>query len=126
MTYTRITQTTGLKLELHHLCVRLARLHEQGEYASRGIILSWVEPMETKAWPDRITSAPRVLAGQCRYSQYSPQRYLYPALLASGMTVEDILQEYEGLTPQDIRAYRLFAAKMLENISFVSPGTEIG
>jgi uncharacterized protein (DUF433 family) len=35
-------------------------------------------------------------------------------LLASGATVEEILQEYEGLTPEDIQACLLFAAETRE------------
>ncbi len=34
-------------------------------------------------------------------------------LLAHGSTVEDILDEYEHLTPQDIRACLLFASQSL-------------
>jgi len=37
--------------------------------------------------------------------------------------VEEILREYPGLTREDIRACRLFAAKALADISFV-PLTE--
>ena len=33
-------------------------------------------------------------------------------LLASGATVEEILWEYEGLTPEDTQACLLFAAEM--------------
>jgi uncharacterized protein (DUF433 family) len=35
-------------------------------------------------------------------------------LLASGATVEEILQEYEGLTPEDIQACLLFVAETRE------------
>jgi uncharacterized protein (DUF433 family) len=40
-------------------------------------------------------------------------------LLAHGTTVEEILQEYEGLTREDIQAALLFATRSLESTSFV-------
>jgi len=40
-------------------------------------------------------------------------------LLASGATNEEILQEYRGLTRVDILACLAFAARMLEDTSFV-------
>jgi len=36
-------------------------------------------------------------------------------LLAHGATIEEILQEYEGLVPEDIQACLLFAAQSLES-----------
>lgn len=82
--------------------------------------------MEYKALVERITSDPRVLAGQpvIRGTRLSVAYILN--LLASGMTVEEILQEYEGLTPDDIRACLLFAAETLENISFAPLSSEVG
>ena len=46
-------------------------------------------------------------------------------LLASGMTIEEVLQEYEGLTAEDIRACLLFASETLENISFAPLNVEV-
>ena len=40
-------------------------------------------------------------------------------LLAQGESIEDILEEYEGLDYQDIYACLLFAAQSLKNISFM-------
>jgi uncharacterized protein (DUF433 family) len=40
-------------------------------------------------------------------------------LLAHGTTVEEILQEYEGLTREDIQAALLFATRSLESTSFM-------
>ena len=40
-------------------------------------------------------------------------------LLAHGATVDEILQEYKGLTHEDIQACILFAAKALENTEFM-------
>ncbi len=39
-------------------------------------------------------------------------------LLAHGATVEEILEEYEGLTLEDIHACLLFATKSLESTVF--------
>ena len=39
-------------------------------------------------------------------------------LLAHGATVEEILEEYDGLTLEDIQACLLFATKSLESIVF--------
>ncbi|MFN3690888.1 MAG: DUF433 domain-containing protein [Fimbriimonadales bacterium] len=82
--------------------------------------------MERKALVERITCNPDVLAGQpvIRGTRLSVAYILN--LLASGMTVEEILQEYEGLTPEDIRACLLFAAETLENIGFAPLNAEVG
>ena len=40
-------------------------------------------------------------------------------LLAHGASIEEILQEYEGLTLDDIRACLLFAKKSLESTTFM-------
>jgi len=40
-------------------------------------------------------------------------------LLAHGSTMEEIIDEYEGLTVQDIQACILFASKSLEEASFM-------
>ncbi|WP_017292795.1 DUF433 domain-containing protein [Geminocystis herdmanii] len=40
-------------------------------------------------------------------------------LLAYGSTVQEILEEYEGLTRDDIQACLLFASKTLENTEFM-------
>jgi uncharacterized protein (DUF433 family) len=46
-------------------------------------------------------------------------------LLAHGATIDEILDEYQGLTVNDIRACFLFAQKALADTSFV-PLMEIG
>ena len=40
-------------------------------------------------------------------------------LLAHGVTVEEILREYEGLSVEDTQACLLFATKSLEDTSFM-------
>ncbi len=45
-------------------------------------------------------------------------------LLAHGAKAEEILQEYKGLTQDDIRACLLFATKALENTEFMPLAVE--
>ena len=40
-------------------------------------------------------------------------------LLAHGATIEDILKEYEGLTPEDVRACLVFAQKCLGDTAYM-------
>ena len=40
-------------------------------------------------------------------------------LLAHGATAAEILEEYQGLTPEDLHACLLFATKSLENTAFM-------
>ncbi|MEJ5383871.1 MAG: DUF433 domain-containing protein [Fimbriimonadales bacterium] len=77
--------------------------------------------MPNKTLLERITSDPRILAGQpvLRGTRLSVAYIL--RLLASGATVDEILQEYEGLTAEDVQACLLFAAETLENIACSRP-----
>lgn len=45
-------------------------------------------------------------------------------LLAHGTTTEEIIEEYQGLTPDDIQACLLFAAKFLSTSTFMPLVTE--
>jgi uncharacterized protein (DUF433 family) len=45
-------------------------------------------------------------------------------LLAHGSTAEEILEEYEGLTREDIQACLLFATRSLQNMDFMPLGAE--
>ena len=45
-------------------------------------------------------------------------------LLAHGESEENIINEYEGITIEDIKACLLFATKSLENTSFMPLETE--
>jgi uncharacterized protein (DUF433 family) len=47
-------------------------------------------------------------------------------LLAYGATVDEILQEYSGLTREDIQACLLFATKSLQNTDFMPLAVEAG
>ena len=81
--------------------------------------------MERKALMERITSDPRVLGGQPVIHGTRLSVAYILKLLASGMTIEEVLQEYEGLTAEDIRACLLFASETLENISFAPLNAEV-
>ncbi len=75
--------------------------------------------MEEKQLLERITLDPKVMVGKpvIRGTRLTVEYIL--GLLAHGAGVEEILSEYEGLTPEDIQACLLFAAKSLESIGFV-------
>lgn len=66
-----------------------------------------------------ITMNPEVMVGKpvIRGTRLTVQFVV--GLLASGMTEDDILKEYEGLTTEDIRACLLFASESLENTTFM-------
>jgi uncharacterized protein (DUF433 family) len=73
----------------------------------------------------RITTHPAVLGGKpvIRGTRLSVEFVL--SLLAHGAEQAEILEEYEGLTPEDIQACFLFAAKSLETTSFMPLPTPV-
>ena len=68
---------------------------------------------------DRISLDPRIMAGQpcIRGTRLTVHHILN--VMAFGMTPDDILLEYDGLTRDDISACLLFASEALSNTSFV-------
>jgi uncharacterized protein (DUF433 family) len=66
----------------------------------------------------RIVSDPEIMVGKpvIKGTRLTVQYIL--KLLASGATVEEITEEYEGLTCEDIMACLLFASEILENTTF--------
>lgn len=68
---------------------------------------------------DRITLNPKVMVGKpvIKGTRLTVEYILN--LLAHGATMEEILEEYNGLTPEDIQACLLFATRSLENTSFM-------
>ena len=64
---------------------------------------------------ERITVNPKVMVGKpvIRGTRLTVEYILN--LLAHGATVEEILQEYKGLTAKDIQACILFATKASES-----------
>ena len=66
---------------------------------------------------DRIVVAPEVMVGKpvIRGTRLTVEHVV--GLLAHGMTVEEILAEYEGLKPEDIRACLFFDPPQAEGSS---------
>lgn len=67
----------------------------------------------------RITVNPKVMVGKpvIKGTRLTVEYIL--GLLAHGATVAEILEEYEGLTSEDIQACLLFASKSLQDASFM-------
>ena len=68
---------------------------------------------------ERITLNPRVMVGKpvIKGTRLTVEYIL--GLLAHGATGEEILDEYKGLTQEDIQACLLFATKSLETTAFM-------
>jgi uncharacterized protein (DUF433 family) len=68
---------------------------------------------------ERIVINPKVMVGKpvIRGTRLTVQYIL--GLLAQGATIDEILQEYDGLIHEDILACFLFAKETLENTDFV-------
>ena len=74
---------------------------------------------------ERIVINPKVLVGKpvIKGTRLSVEYIL--GLLAQGATFNEILQEYDGLTSEDIQACLLFATKSLESIVFMPLAGEL-
>ena len=68
---------------------------------------------------DRITVDLGVMVGKpvLRGTRLTVEHVV--GLLAHGMTVEEILSEYEGLEREDVQACLLFASKSLQDTTFM-------
>jgi len=73
---------------------------------------------------ERIAVNPAVMVGKpvIRGTRLTVEYILN--LLAHGSTAEEILEEYEGLTQEDIQACLLFATRSLQNTDFMPLGAE--
>ena len=73
---------------------------------------------------ERIALNPRVMVGKpvIRGTRLTVEYILN--LLAHGATVTEILDEYEGLTQEDIQACLLFAARALQDTAFMPLAVE--
>ena len=67
------------------------------------------------SWQERITVDPDVLVGKpiVRGTRISVEFVV--DLLGRGWTVEQVLQEYDHLTPQDIQACLAYASEVLKS-----------
>ena len=74
---------------------------------------------------ERITLNPKVMVGKpvIKGTRLTVEYILN--LLAHGATVTEIIQEYKGLTQEDIQACFLFATKSLENTTFMPLAAEM-
>ena len=68
---------------------------------------------------ERIALDPAIMTGKpvIRGTRLTVEYVLN--LLAHGAAVADIVQEYEGLAPEDIQACLLFATKSLQDMDFM-------
>jgi uncharacterized protein (DUF433 family) len=67
----------------------------------------------------RITTNPKVMVGKPVIKNTRLTVEFILNLLAHGALVSEILDEYKGLTQEDILACLLFAARSLENTDFM-------
>lgn len=67
----------------------------------------------------RITLNPKVMMGKPAIKNTRLTVEYILNLLGHGSTIEEILQEYQGLTIDDIQACLIFASKTLENNQFI-------
>lgn len=69
--------------------------------------------------PQRIITNPNIMVGKpvIRGTRLTVEYILN--LLGNGATVADILDEYEGLAEEDIKSCLLFAARLLQETSFI-------
>jgi uncharacterized protein (DUF433 family) len=68
---------------------------------------------------DRITAQADLMAGKPVIRGTRLTVHYLLGLLARGATVEEVLEEYPGLTREDINACFLFASRSLEQTAFL-------
>ena len=75
--------------------------------------------MERDQLFERIVLNPKIMVGKpvIRGTRLTVQYILN--LLAHGATVDEILQEYKGLTKEDILACLFYASETLDNTTFM-------
>ena len=73
---------------------------------------------------ERITLNPKIMVGKPTIKGTRLTVEYILNLLAHGTTAEEIMQEYQGLTREDIQACLLFATKSLESTEFMPLAVE--
>ncbi|NLI31954.1 MAG: DUF433 domain-containing protein [Deltaproteobacteria bacterium] len=68
---------------------------------------------------ERISVNPKVMVGKAVIKGTRLTVEYILNLLAHGSTSEEILQEYKGITQEDIQACLLFATRSLQNTDFM-------
>jgi uncharacterized protein (DUF433 family) len=77
------------------------------------------ETMTDQELLSRITVDPRVVVGKPTIKGTRLTVDYILNLMAHGATAEEILEEYEGLTREDLQACLLFASRSLGNTAFM-------
>ena len=105
-------------------CKRLS-LGRAGRYVYPAFVETEGRGMADEQLLERITMNPKVMTGKpvIRGTRLSVEYILN--LLAHGATVAEILQEYDGLTREDVQACLLFASRSLENTAFMPLAVEM-
>lgn len=78
--------------------------------------------MERNQLLSRITLDPKIMVGKPVIKGTRLTVDYIIGLLAHGATINDILQEYKGLTKEDIQACLLYASKALESATVIPLG----
>ena len=73
---------------------------------------------------ERIVCNPKVMVGKPVLKGTRLTIEFILNLLAHGSTVDEIIDEYEGLVPEDIQACLLFASQSLSRAAFMPLVTE--
>jgi uncharacterized protein (DUF433 family) len=78
-----------------------------------------INTMDAQQLLERITCNPEVMSGKpvIRGTRLTVEYVLN--LLGHGSTHQEILDEYEGLTPEDIQACLLFASQSLADTAYM-------
>jgi Uncharacterized conserved protein len=81
--------------------------------------------MEKGKLLDRIVIDPKVMVGKPVIKGTRLTVQYITGLLARGESVDEILQEYKGLTREDVLACLLFATEAVEDSTFVPLPMEV-
>lgn len=73
---------------------------------------------------ERITCDPAILGGKPAISGMRLSAEFIVNLLAHGASTAEILEEYNGLAPEDVQACLLFASHALSNTFFMPLDTK--
>lgn len=81
-------------------------------------------PHNHKELLDRITLDPKVMVGKpvIKGTRLTVQNIL--ELIADGVSFEDIIKEYKGLTKEDIIACLYYASEAIDHSTFIPLGAE--
>ena len=81
--------------------------------------------MTEKQMLERIVINPKIMVGKPVVKGTRLTVEFILGLLAQGSTFDEIIEEYQGITSEDIRACLLFASKSLESSAFMPLSKEM-